>query len=150
MASSVANSSSRSSSDESARIRDSTRRFGMARNWKARATESEGGPNSFDRMSAVPARFARSRFVVNGTTRTDCRARDNSSLCQMTTGLRPVCSRGRYSPRLAHQSSPRLKVRPGCQGHRSTCRDLQSPRPRPRLGLRQACQESIAADLVGA
>jgi len=46
-------------------------------------------------ISAVPAKFARSRFVVRGTTRTDWRTLVSVSLCQITTGRRPICSRGR-------------------------------------------------------
>jgi hypothetical protein len=57
-------------------------------------------------MMAVPANFARSVFVVNGMTRTDCSVRVSVSLCQMTTGLRPVCSLGLCVPRSAHHSSP--------------------------------------------
>jgi len=84
-----------------------------SRIWKARATESSGGPLPGEELIiAVPARFARSRFVVSGTTRTDWSARVNVSLCQITTGLRPVCSLGRYAPRSAHQTSPRFKCAP--------------------------------------
>jgi len=48
----------------------------------------------------------------SGTTRTDWSARVKVSLCQITTGLRPVCSLGRYAPRSAHQTSPRIKCAP--------------------------------------
>jgi hypothetical protein len=58
--------------------------------------------------------------VVRGTTRTDCNARVNVSLCQTTTGLRPVCSLGRYAPRSAHQTSPRFKCAPQRRVHRPT------------------------------
>jgi hypothetical protein len=68
----------------------------IARIWKASATESSGGtPLGEESINAVPARFARSRFVVSGTTRIDWRTRVSVSLCQITTGRRPVCSRGR-------------------------------------------------------
>jgi len=71
-----------------------------------------GGPSSVTSITAVPANFTLSRFVVSGTTRTDCNKRNRVSLCQTTTGRRPVCSRGRYGPRSAHQISPRFTSHP--------------------------------------
>ena len=112
-ASSVADSSSSISLSSRSRILVWNADLGIARIWNARATESWGGPPAEEEpISAVPARFARSRFVVSGTTRTDWSARVNVSLCQITTGLRPVCSRGRYAPRSAHQTSPRFNSAP--------------------------------------
>ncbi len=101
--------------------------LGIARIWKARATESSGGPPvDKEPINAVPAKFARSRFVVSGTTRTDWSTRVNVSLCQITTGLRPVCSLGRYAPRSAHQTSPRFKNAPLHRVRRPT---QQGPAP---------------------
>ncbi len=66
-ASSVANSSSSISLSSRARILACSADLGIARNWKASATESSGGPPVEDeRIRAVPAKFARSRFVVRG------------------------------------------------------------------------------------
>jgi len=54
------------------------------------ARESSGNPPSGAALiSAVPAKFARSRLVVRGTTRTDWSTLVKWSLCQITTGLRP-------------------------------------------------------------
>jgi hypothetical protein len=95
-ASSVANSSSSTSLSTRSRILACNADLGIARIWKASATESSGGtPLGEESINAVPARFARSRFVVSGTTRIDWRTRVSVSLCQITTGRRPVCSRGR-------------------------------------------------------
>lgn len=112
-ASSVANSNSSSSLSSRSRILACNADLGMALIWNASATESWGGPPLEEEpINAVPARFARSRFVVSGTTSTDWSTRVNVSLCQITTGLRPVCSRGRYAPRSAHQTSPRFNSAP--------------------------------------
>src|ERR1035437_3731062 len=112
-ASSVANSSSSTSLSTRSRILACNADLGIARIWKASATESSGGtPLGEESINAVPARFARSRFVVSGTTRIDWRTRVSVSLCKITTGRRPVCSRGRYAPRSAHQSSPRFNSAP--------------------------------------
>jgi hypothetical protein len=93
----------------------------MARIWNANAMESSGVPPAEDELiKAVPAKLARSRFVVRGTTRTDWSVRVNASLCQITTGLRPVCSRGRYAPRSAHQTSPRFNFAPLSPGRQPT------------------------------
>jgi len=98
-ASSVANSSSSTSLSTRSRILACNADLGIARIWKASATESSGGtPLGEESINAVPARFARSRFVMSGTTRIDWRTRVSVSLCQITTGRRPVCSRGRYAP----------------------------------------------------
>ena len=72
---------------------------------------------------AVPARSARPRFVVNGMTRTDWRRLVSSLLCHITTGRRPVCSRGRKGPRSAHHSSPRRNYRPPARSSRSSASD---------------------------
>ena len=130
-ASSVASSNSSISLSSRFRILVCTADLGMARIWNTSATESSGGLPDEEPINAVPAKFARSRFVVRGTIRTDWSARVNASLCQMTTGLRPVCSLGRYTPRSAHQTSPRfngapiLQVRPPTQqvpAQRGQCR----------------------------
>jgi hypothetical protein len=42
------------------------------------------------------------------------------SLCQMTTGRRPVCSRGRLAPSSAHQTSPRFNSAPWRQANLPT------------------------------
>ena len=112
-ASSVANSSSSTSLSTRSRILACNADLGIARIWKASAIESSGGtPLGEESINAVPARFARSRFVVSGTTGIDWRTRVSVSLCQITTGRRPVYSRGRYAPRPAHQSSPRFHSAP--------------------------------------
>ena len=99
-ASSVANSSSSTSLSTRSRILACNADLGIARIWKASATESScGTPVGEESIHAVPARFARSRFVVSGTTGIDWRTRGSVSLCQITAGRRPVCSRGRYAPR---------------------------------------------------
>ena len=137
--SSVANSNSPSSLSSRSRILVFSAALGMARIGNASATESSGGPpREEDLISAVPASFARSKFVVSRTTRTDSSAPVNVSLCQTTTGLRPVCSRGRYEPRSAHQTSPRFNFAPSPLVSPPTQRDLAQreedhPRSRPSL-----------------
>jgi len=111
-ASSVANSNSSISPSSRSRILACNADLGMARIWNASATESSGGPVAEQLINAVPARFARSRFVVRGTTRTDWSTRVNVSLCQITTGLGPVCSLSRYAPGSAHRISPRFNCAP--------------------------------------
>ena len=75
---------------------------------------------------------------MSGTTRTDSSACVNVSLCQITTGLRPVCSRGRHEPRSPHQTSPRFNFAPLPRVSSHTQRDLAQreedhPRSRPSL-----------------
>jgi hypothetical protein len=122
-ASSVASSSSASSFSVRARTRVSRASFGTALIWNARAIESSGRPSSGEACTvAVPAKLARSKLVVRGITRTDWRMLVSALLCQMTTGRRPVCSRGRKGPRSAHHTSPRLNYGPLGLAHRPTRR----------------------------
>ena len=53
------------------RMRSRRHDLGTARIWKASATDCSDGPFSVASIIAVPARPARSRFVVSGTTKTD-------------------------------------------------------------------------------
>lgn len=67
-----------------------------------------------------------------------------ASLCQTTTGRRPVCSRGRWAPRSAHQISPRFTDDPL---HRARQPSRQCPRRRVRR-LRPQTQRRFAEDPI--
>src|ERR1039458_6967656 len=98
-ASSVANSSSSTSLSTRSRILACNADLGIARIWKASATESWGGtPLGEESINAVPARFARSRFVVSGTTRIDWGTRPAACPLLVDDEGRPAPQLGNLPP----------------------------------------------------
>lgn len=112
------------------------RRLRIARTWKARATESSGGLLIDEELfNAVPAKFARSRFVMSGTTRTDRSARrQSSSPAQRDEGPTAPWD-AEHHPRLAEQSATPRKPATKARGIRPNWFDTTESRRPPSAYL---------------
>ena len=112
----------------------------MRRVWNASATESPGGPPFEDTINAVPAKFARSRFVVRAPQE---RIGGSSSACRFAK-QRLACARQFPRPKGAEVSPPDLSSFQRCspaeaRHSRTELPPVSRPRSQHAPAIRTPC-----------